>query len=389
MRPLLAAAHRWAGLFIAPFLFVAGLTGALISWDHELDEWLNPHLFEARSGAAAAVRTPLELAAGVEAADPRLRVGYLPLSIEPGHTLGMGVAARVDPVTGRRFEPGFNQMAIDPATGAVQGTRQWGAVSLSRENLLPFLYKLHYSLHIPDIGDLKLGMLVMGIVSIVWILDCFVALRLSFPNRRRWRNAFAFRFRQGWPRLNFDLHRSGGVWTWALLLMLAVTSVSMNLGREMMKPVVSLFSPVTPMPWEVRDPAPRDAPIEPAFGRERAIALAAAEARARGWTAPPGAVFYADRFGLYGVGFFAPGREHADGGLGNPWLYIDGRTGELLGEDVPGAGSAGDLFMQAQFPLHSGRILGLPGRILISCMGLAVALLSATGVVIWARRRRA
>ncbi len=37
---------------------------------------------------------------------------------------------------------------------------------------------------------------------------------------------------------------------------------------------------------------------------------------------------------------------------------------------------------------HSGRILGLPGRILISLMGLVVAILSVTGVVIWARKRR-
>jgi uncharacterized iron-regulated membrane protein len=44
--------------------------------------------------------------------------------------------------------------------------------------------------------------------------------------------------------------------------------------------------------------------------------------------------------------------------------------------------------MQAQFPLHSGRILGLPGRILISIMGLVVAMLSVTGIVIWARKRR-
>ncbi|MGS0743339.1 PepSY domain-containing protein [Glaciimonas sp. GG7] len=53
------------------------------------------------------------------------------------------------------------------------------------------------------------------------------------------------------------------------------------------------------------------------------------------------------------------------------------------------AGSAGDIFMQAQFPLHSGRILGLTGRILISVMGAVVALLSATGLLIWLRKRRA
>lgn len=45
--------------------------------------------------------------------------------------------------------------------------------------------------------------------------------------------------------------------------------------------------------------------------------------------------------------------------------------------------------MQAQFPLHSGRILGMPGRILVSLLGLALAMLSLTGVVIWVRKRRA
>lgn len=59
----------------------------------------------------------------------------------------------------------------------------------------------------------------------------------------------------------------------------------------------------------------------------------------------------------------------------------------LLGERQPWKGTVADIFVQAQFPLHSGRILGLPGRILISFMGLVVAMLSVTGVLIWWRKR--
>jgi len=389
MRALFVTLHRWAGLFIALFLFVAGLSGAIISWDHELDEWLNPQLFEARSGAHARPLAPLQLARQLESADTRLRVSYLPLSIEPGHSLGVAVVPRLNPATGRRFDLGFNQMALDPATGVVQGHRQWGEVSLSRANLLPFLYKLHYSLHIPDIRHAPVGMWVMGIVSLVWILDCFIALWIAFPNPRTWHKSFAFRLRHGGPRLVFDLHRSGGAWLWAVLLMLAVTSVSMNLGREVMKPVVSLFSPVSATPFETRTPAPPETSIEPVVSREAALAVAQAEAARRGWRAPAGGIFHADRVDLYGVVFFEPGAAHADGRLGNPWLYIDAATGALVGEHVPGSGSAGDIFLQAQFALHSGRILGLPGRILMSFMGLAVALFSATGVLLWARKRRA
>ncbi|MBF1166099.1 MAG: PepSY domain-containing protein, partial [Dechloromonas agitata] len=51
------------------------------------------------------------------------------------------------------------------------------------------------------------------------------------------------------------------------------------------------------------------------------------------------------------------------------------------------AGTAADMFVQAQFPLHSGRILGVPGRIMISVMGLVVAMLSVTGIYLWWKKR--
>lgn len=226
MRASLVLLHRWFGLFIAVFLFVSGLTGAIISWDHEVDEWLNPQLFEARTEGGA--QTPQALAAQLEARDPRLQVGFMPLYTEPGHAFGVSVNPRIDPVTGKAYELDFNQVALDPVTGEEQGRRMWGEVSLSRENLMPFLYKLHYSMHIPDGFGIELGVLLLGIVAIVWTLDCLIALSLSFPSWRAWRKSFTFRWKQGGYKLNFDLHRSGGVWIWSLLLILAVTSVSMN-----------------------------------------------------------------------------------------------------------------------------------------------------------------
>lgn len=62
-RPVFTLLRRWAGLFIALILFVAGATGAVFAWDHELDEWLNPHLFQAHSdaGSASTPLAPLEL----------------------------------------------------------------------------------------------------------------------------------------------------------------------------------------------------------------------------------------------------------------------------------------------------------------------------------------
>jgi len=43
MRFILVVFHRWLGLTAAAFFCV---TGAVISWDPELDEFLNPHLMK-------------------------------------------------------------------------------------------------------------------------------------------------------------------------------------------------------------------------------------------------------------------------------------------------------------------------------------------------------
>ncbi|WP_442783870.1 PepSY-associated TM helix domain-containing protein [Collimonas fungivorans] len=393
-RPFMVILHRWFGLAAAVFLFIAGATGAVISWDHELDAWLNPQLFHAHSAdqpLSGKALPGLELANRVEAQDPRLRVTYVMTESEPGHTSSMMVEGRIDPASGKPYDLSFNQVAVDPVSAEIQGKRMWGAISLSRENLLPFLYKLHYTMHLPEVGGIELGVWLMGLIGIVWVLDCFIALWLSFPNWRSWRKSFAFRWRQGGHKLNFDLHRSGGVWLWILLLVLAVTSVSMNLYNPVMRPIVQTFSTLTPDPFDSRKPvAPAlAAKTEPAVSRERVAQLAREDGQRRGWTVPVGGVFYSSAFGLYGVGFFEAGNDHGDVGLGNSWLYYDAADGHAAGAKIPGSGSAGDIFMQAQFPLHSGRILGLTGRILISLMGAVVALLSATGVIIWARKRRA
>jgi uncharacterized iron-regulated membrane protein len=179
------------------------------------------------------------------------------------------------------------------------------------------------------------------------------------------------------------------MWVYLLVLMLAITSVGMNLREPVMRPVVSWFSELSPSPFASRTPAPETKPIEPRLSLRQAVAAAQRLAHARGITAPGGGAFVSTEFGVWGVGFYAPDNSHGDGGLGNPWIYVDSRTGEAAGADVPGTGSAGDLVIQSLFPLHSGRLLGVPGRILMSLMGAMVAMFSVTGVLIWVRKHRA
>lgn len=50
MRPVLVLLHRYVGLATALFLFLAGLTGSLLAFHHEIDEWLNPGFYAVGEG---------------------------------------------------------------------------------------------------------------------------------------------------------------------------------------------------------------------------------------------------------------------------------------------------------------------------------------------------
>ena len=402
MRSLFVLIHRYVGLLMVPFLFVTGLTGAIISWDHELDDLLNPQLMAAPARApGGSAMSSLALARQIEERDPRIRVSFIPLAAAPGESLHFGVEPRIDPATGRPFTPGYNQVFIDPADGAELGRREWGAVwPITRATFVSFLYKLHFSLHLPEMwGSDRWGIWLLGVIAILWTVDCFTGVYLTLPAPRRgapqrrswwqrWQSSWRIRRGAGSYKLNFDLHRAVSLWTWGLLLILAFTAFSLNLYREVFYPLLSTVSQVTPTPFDTRAPADPRQPIEAKIDFATIVDRAQQEAQRRQWREPPGSVFYSSAFGVYGVQFFDPGGDHGAAGVGPARLFFDGDDGRLLGERLPWQGTAADLFVQAQFPLHSGRILGLPGRILISAMGLVVAMLSVTGAYVWWRKRR-
>ena len=165
---------------------MSGVTGAIISWDHELDEWLNARLFAATTTKPAL--PSVELARIFEQRNPTGRVVALRLTPEAaGESLSLFVQPRIDPSTGKRYVLGYNQVFVDPGTGDELGRREVGAVwPVTRENLVSFLYRLHYTMHIPEFwGSNRWGTRLLGIIAIIWTIYCFVGFYLTLPSRRK------------------------------------------------------------------------------------------------------------------------------------------------------------------------------------------------------------
>lgn len=407
MRAFFTLVHRWIGLSIAAFLVLSGLTGAVISWDNELDHWLNPHLTRAKSEGPPLAAA--ELARRIEARDPRAVVTYMPFVGEPGFARSFYVEGRLDPSTGDHVPLGYNEVFVDPVSGEELGRREWGqAWPITRETVVSFLYKLHYTLHIPAMWGIEdWGVWLMGGVAILWTLDCFVGFYLTLPVRKaprsrpapvarqlakgwwgRWKPSWKIKTSGGSYRITFDIHRAVSLWTWLLLFIIAFTGFSLNLHSEIFQPAMARLTTLSPSPFETRQRIPHAKQVAPSVSFARAAELGEAEAARRGWDLPAGAVRYMDSLAMYEVRLFRPGEERV-AGLRNAMLYFDAQSGALVGNRQPWTGTVGDIFVQAQFPLHSGRILGIPGRIAVSVMGVLVAVLAITGVLIWQRKRRA
>lgn len=70
-------------------------------------------------------------------------------------------------------------------------------------------------------------------------------------------------------------------------------------------------------------------------------------------------------------------------------VLFDAYTGELVTLSLPSGLRSGDTVTNWLAALHMARVFGLPYRIFVCILGLVIAMLSATGVYIWWKKRAA
>lgn len=370
------ALHRWLGIVLAAFVVLAGATGSLLAFHHEIDAMLAPQLHSATPSSS---RASLDsIAASIERQEPGLVVGYFVFSPNtPAASARVVMNTRSAAAAGRLDREGAShrEYYADPYSGAILGARNWGEAGVAPASWVPMVYRLHMSLFVGEAGQW-----ITGIVAALLILSVVlgVALVILRPSIRR--VALRVKWSAGRARAFFDLHRSGGLIAAVPLLVIAFTGLYMNLP-SVVEPVVRAISPFTERPLPVRTPEMTRAEVW-TIGWDEAVS------RARAAEKPVKAVAVAGRVegrGYYQVRFIS---EDDIVDAGSTRVFIHGRNGEILGRFEDRKGSAADVVRIWQFPLHSGQAFGLAGRLLVMTLGIAPALLAVTGVWLWVQRRR-
>jgi len=390
-RPLLVWLHRWVGLVIALFLVVAGLTGSVLAWYQELDEALNPQLWRLPAGSESdRLLDPIALRDRVLAAYPHAEVSYVDLR-QPA---GRAALFFLEPQPGQPPLP-HDEVFVDPRNGQVLGERRWGDLSQGRATLMTFLYRLHFELALG-----RLAGTLLGVVALLWTIDCFIGAALTFPPRgrasqrggwwRRWAAAWALRPTAGAYRLNVDLHRAGGLWAWALLFVFAWSSVAFNL-MEVYHPVMrTLLGTQTP-PSQLAPPVMASAAAPPGISWQQARTLG--QRHLQQLAAERGFQVIEERSLAYypaSASFRYRARTDLDVSSrhGQTTVVFSAVDGRLIGSYLPTGAAAGDTVTHWLLALHMAAVGGWPMQVAVSVLGLVVAMLSVTGIVIWWHKRR-
>lgn len=396
MRKRLVLLHRYIGLVMAGFLIIAGLTGAVLVWYYPLDALINPGLLRVEPPAAdSEPLSPFILREKVDAAFPDAAANWMMLAPPDAHS---PMRFFIAPEPGGAALP-MDEIFVDPYSGDILGGRLWGDITAGPTNLMPFIHRLHHALALGTIGTWA-----FGIVSLLWVLDCFIGAWLTFPPRqsrngpprprrfcKRWIPAWKIRWRAGPYKRRFDLHRAGGLWPWALLLVFAWSSVAMNLHAEVYRPTAGLFLTFQEDP--LVDIPTQDTPSRhPQIGWEQGFLIARQRletlAAERGFS-----IKAVERFAYHPdkntLKLMARTSSDVNQRFGETWVYVDATTGAPLGHYLPTGEASGDTLTSWLTTLHIAALGGLPYRIAVTLLGLVIVMLSVTGVMIWWRKRKA
>jgi uncharacterized iron-regulated membrane protein len=362
LRQWLTRLHRWSGLLVMLLLLIASVTGVWLVFRQELDRVLNARL---RVVAPSATRlSEDQIVALVERQFPDAMVSLVQFPRREDDAVSSSLTPR-DHARRTRFDSVF----VNQYTGEVLGQRNTSRNGVTRGSLDSLILGVHFTLLAGEWGRWT-----MGVAALVWLITNLIGLALSWPSLwlrlRSWKPVMSTRLKGGAYKVNYDLHRAGGIWLLPVLTVLAFTSVELNLP-QLIRPIVRALSPASEAPRGTRV-APEEAVVT--FNQaDAAVRTIFPEARTNN-------IFDDLANGRHSVYFHLPEDANPEG---DDFAFVDLKTGEVTGVRRPQTAGAGDRFMAWLFPLHTGGAFGWTGRLLIASSGVVMVVLNGTGLYVW------
>lgn len=262
----------------------------------------------------------------------------------------------------------------NPYTGEVLGIHDEG------HSFFNIIKMLHWSLLISH----PVGQQIIGWATFIFVIMLISGIILWWPKNkaaRKQRVWFQWKDTTKWRRKNYDLHNILGFYASSVAIILAFTGMVWAFQWfQAAVYVVSSLSITPPTPLVVKS-TPAQANKDKAFD----IAMLTAKEKY------PEADYYsagrplpADTTGSIGMHInLVPGTYYK-----HHHAYFDQYTGKFIDEENYADENMGVKVIGANYDIHVGAILGLPGKILAFTVSLICSILPVTGFLIWRGRNK-
>ncbi len=371
-RKLWLTIHKYIGLFVGVIFVLIGLTGSVLAFWQAIDEWLNADIMRVEIPAQPIYRPLDEIFAAAKAAIPP---SGMPGAIQMPRHKGAAVDIYYTlPTIEQKTD--YYDVFVDPYTAKVSGQR----LAMRGNSLLsqPFIHvvmDLHWTLLL---GYDKAY--VVGFAALFLLLSVLVGLYLWWPRNGTWRHALIIKRGASVERLTFDIHKTAGLYLSAVLIVLLFSGIYI-IFKPQVRAIVQLFSPVREEPEDLKS---TPIPGRPPLGLDAAASIADKifhDGKLHSISLPTGPE------GVYVVGKQADDEPNRAATYRN--VTIDQYSGQVLHIQDRKKFTAGETFLEWQYPLHCGEAFGNIGRTFILLMGFVPLTLYVTGFLRWQQKRRA
>ncbi len=372
-RKLWLKIHLYLGLFAGAVFVLIGLTGSLLAFEYPLDEWLNPELMTVAEENKPQLPIDTIVKAGMNALPIGGKAGAIGFSKQSGLAYELWFE---QPVPNSENSEN-HQLFINPYTGEVTGQRLKVDFERGwRGPLMDIILHLHYSLALGSFG-----MNAVGFTGLALIFSMLTGLILWCPLSGNYRKALTIKHNASSERFVFDLHKVAGFYSAIVLLFLILSGVYLifpDYGRTL----VSIFSPAeeTYPVYQSTVPSSNKTPLS--LTQITAITDAHFPDGEYRWIGFP-----QNDQGVYFVGKRASDEVNQKQSYRRLW--IDQYSGKIIHERKAATRTAGDIFVEWLYPLHTGEAFGFTGQLIILFSGLLPLFFYVTGIIRWLQKRQA
>lgn len=359
IRTVIRRLHLCLGLSLGGLFVLLGLTGSVLVFYTEIDQWLHPEI-------QVAQRDSIDWDRAVQTVRTAFPDKDGPWRFEVTGDDAVIPARYYNPpeTADRDFAPML--VWLSPDGRGVLRADYWGDTAMT------FIYDLHYRLLLEKTGGVIVGY--AGIGLFVLLLS---GLWAWWP-KVGWRKALRYKSGAAPIRALRDQHKLAGLLALPMLLLLTVTGVMLALPDESDAVLAAAAGPVDVSPKPV---STQSSGTQIALSNAMQRAEAALPAGRIAWMEIPGPGNGAFRIRLQMPGDPSQRFPHS-------FVWIDQYRGNVLAiTDARKAGVSTSINNWLH-PLHDGSAGGLMLRIIAALVGLFPLILFVTGFRRWQQRRR-